>query len=217
MKRDIIYCLAVVLIGMTGNIFAEDISTASGMTYTNAKVIRVEPDGISCMHSRGITKLFFHELTPEMQQRFGYDPAKASAYRKNTIQAQAEWERRQQTAAQQQLAEQQQRLDAVRTSEKQKEAEQKIKSQSQFMRVEVLQILDGGGLAIPYDRVKGGFRPGRAQYVKEYGDALIFIEGLPATLVDGEEWKGNVSAIGVYQYESLDGGARTVRRYKAVE
>src|SRR6266404_7227737 len=60
--------------------FAEDIETLNHQVYKNATISRAEPDGIVVMHSAGIVKIPFSELTPEYAKRFGYDPAKAASF-----------------------------------------------------------------------------------------------------------------------------------------
>ncbi len=59
--------------------------TLSGKTYQNAKVIQVEPDGITIKYApdgAGLseTKLTFDELPANIQQMYGYDPQVAAAY-----------------------------------------------------------------------------------------------------------------------------------------
>ncbi|PYL80161.1 MAG: hypothetical protein DMF21_09955 [Verrucomicrobia bacterium] len=53
---------------------ADDFKTVDGKEYKNAKVSRVEPDGIVITFSGGIVKLPFAELSPEVQKRYGFDP-----------------------------------------------------------------------------------------------------------------------------------------------
>ena len=69
---------------------ADDITNLLGTVYKNVKIIRAEPDGITVMHSGGIAKLFFQELSPEIQQKFGYDSARANQYRASVQQARAQ-------------------------------------------------------------------------------------------------------------------------------
>ena len=61
--------------------FGEDITTLNGKTYSNIKIQRVEPDGLTIMHSAGVNKLFFGELPEEVRTKYGADPAKAALYR----------------------------------------------------------------------------------------------------------------------------------------
>jgi hypothetical protein len=55
-----------------------NIELPDGTSYTNCRVVAVDPDGINIAHSKGIAKCFFAELPSELRQRFGYDPAAAS-------------------------------------------------------------------------------------------------------------------------------------------
>jgi hypothetical protein len=47
---------------------ADDFRTIDGKEYKNVTVSRVEPDGIVITFSRGIVKLSFAELSPEIQK-----------------------------------------------------------------------------------------------------------------------------------------------------
>jgi chromosome segregation ATPase len=66
-------CLASVAV-------ADDFKTNAGKEYINVTVSRVEPDGIVVKTESGITKVYFTELPREVQERFHYDPQKATAY-----------------------------------------------------------------------------------------------------------------------------------------
>ena len=188
-----------------------------GVTYTNAKITRVEPDGITLTHSRGIAKIPFQELSDEIQKAYNYDPAKAASYRGMTIQAQAEWERQHAAATQQQLTQRQKHLDAIKNKETQHETEEKARSSAETCKVEILQILDGGCLAIPIERVWQREWDGSRIHEDQYKDQNIFIEGIPSNLVDGDTWQGRIAPNGVYQYGSISGAGMTVRKYKVVQ
>src|SRR5262249_9845416 len=58
---------------------AEDFKTTDGKEYKNAKITRVEPDGIVLMTKTGVSKVYFAELPKEVQERFHYNPEKAAA------------------------------------------------------------------------------------------------------------------------------------------
>jgi hypothetical protein len=60
---------------------ADDFKTIDGKEYKNAKVNRVEPDGIVITHSAGVAKIPFRELPKDVQERFGYDSAKIEGER----------------------------------------------------------------------------------------------------------------------------------------
>jgi chromosome segregation ATPase len=59
---------------------ADDFKTNAGKEYKNVTVSRVEPDGIVVKTKSGITKVYFAELPKEVQERFHYDPQKATAH-----------------------------------------------------------------------------------------------------------------------------------------
>jgi hypothetical protein len=52
--------------------------------YKNAKVSRVEQDGIVLIIKSGISKVYFAELPKDVQERFHYDPAKAAEFTSQT-------------------------------------------------------------------------------------------------------------------------------------
>lgn len=60
--------------------FAEDFKTTDGKEYKDATVTRIEPDGIVLRMKSGISKLYFTELSKDVQERFQYDAQKATAY-----------------------------------------------------------------------------------------------------------------------------------------
>jgi hypothetical protein len=69
----LIVCLASVAL-------ADDFKTNSGKEYKNAKVNRVDPDGIVLITKSGVSKIYFVELPRETQLRFHYDAQKAASY-----------------------------------------------------------------------------------------------------------------------------------------
>jgi hypothetical protein len=60
---------------------ADDFKTVNGKEYKNARVTRVEPDGILLKTKSGISKVYFTELPKEVQEGFHYDPAKAAQFK----------------------------------------------------------------------------------------------------------------------------------------
>jgi len=59
---------------------ADDFRLVTGKEYKNVAVTRVEPDGIVLKTKSGISKVYFLELPNDVQQRFHYNAAIASAY-----------------------------------------------------------------------------------------------------------------------------------------
>ena len=69
----LILCFATVAV-------ADDFKLVSGKEYKNVTVTRVEPDGIVLKTKSGISKVYFAELPKDVQERFHYNAAIASAY-----------------------------------------------------------------------------------------------------------------------------------------
>ena len=68
------------ILSLTTVAIADDFKLVSGKEYKNVTVIRVEPDGIVLKTKSGISKVYFVELPNDVQQRFHYNAAIASAY-----------------------------------------------------------------------------------------------------------------------------------------
>ena len=72
--------LTFLILLFTAASFADDFKTFNGKEYKDATVNRVEPDGIVVKTKSGMSKVYFVELPKEVQERFHYDPQKASTY-----------------------------------------------------------------------------------------------------------------------------------------
>lgn len=72
--------LFFLMVGFASVAVADDFKTNAGKEYKDATVTRVEPDGIVVKTKSGITKVYFTELPSDVQERFHYDPQKATAY-----------------------------------------------------------------------------------------------------------------------------------------
>src|SRR6266705_4251869 len=59
---------------------ADDFKTTDGKEYKNAKINRVEPDGIVISFSGGIVKIPFADLSQELQRKYNYDPEAAKQF-----------------------------------------------------------------------------------------------------------------------------------------
>ena len=57
-----------------------DLTTTTGKTYKQARVFRVEPDGITYMYAGGMSKIPFTELPEAVRKQYNYDPAAAKAF-----------------------------------------------------------------------------------------------------------------------------------------
>ena len=64
--------LAIIAMLSVSVALGDDIKTTNGKEYKDAKVTRVEPDGIVLLTKSGISKVYFNELPKELQDRFHY-------------------------------------------------------------------------------------------------------------------------------------------------
>jgi hypothetical protein len=74
----------ILILCFTSIAFADDFKTTDGKEYKNAKINRVEPDGIVISFSGGIVKIPFNELSAEIQKKYGYDSQAAADFQKQT-------------------------------------------------------------------------------------------------------------------------------------
>ena len=72
--------IAVLIFAAAAAAFSEDFKTVNGKEFKDATITRVEPDGIVVKTKSGMSKVYFAELPKEVQERFHYDPQKASTY-----------------------------------------------------------------------------------------------------------------------------------------
>src|SRR5438046_2013671 len=70
----------IVVVCFASIALADNFKTIDGKEYKNAKVSRVEPDGIVVITKSGVSKLYFVELPKDVQVRFHYDAQKAATY-----------------------------------------------------------------------------------------------------------------------------------------
>ena len=77
---------------------AEDFKTTNGKEYKDATITRVEGDGIVIRTKTGISKVYFTELSKDVQERFHYRAATPSAARREreAIKAEAKQDGRRQ-------------------------------------------------------------------------------------------------------------------------
>ena len=68
------------IFSVTAAALSDDFKTVNGKEFKDATITRVEPDGIVVKTKSGMSKVYFAELPKEVQERFHYDPQKASTY-----------------------------------------------------------------------------------------------------------------------------------------
>ena len=55
---------------------------AGEVVYYRVRVTKVSPRSISILHSKGIAQVMLEDLSPELQERFGYNTTAAEVYQK---------------------------------------------------------------------------------------------------------------------------------------
>jgi hypothetical protein len=78
--RAILAAAMLVLVAAAGSLaHAEDWTTTDGKVYKNVKVMKLEPDAVTILYSEGGALVPLATLSPELQEKFQYDPVKAKA------------------------------------------------------------------------------------------------------------------------------------------
>jgi hypothetical protein len=65
---------------MTPPACADDVTTLSGITYREVRMVRVDPDGVTWEHSTGICKVDFTDLPEAIRKSYHYDAEQAAAF-----------------------------------------------------------------------------------------------------------------------------------------
>lgn len=196
---------------------AMDIQTISGQVYSNVIVKRAEPDALVVMGAKGIFRIPFVELPTDVQNHFGYDKNAAEKYAAAVSrQRAAALRERHASTAQAEIAPQIRQLE--------KAIEQKrITVVGKVLSVNAQGVLltDSGKVQVyqkvdTSDKVKriDGPRTQTATKLKDVTNGEpIFICGIEEQLTDGEVWAGAAYPAGVYQYPSVGGALKTVKRF----
>lgn len=71
-----VFAVLFVLTGIVNSPGA-DLATLSGQIYKDASVTSHDAIGLNVAHAGGISRIPFTELSPEIQNQYGYDPQKA--------------------------------------------------------------------------------------------------------------------------------------------
>lgn len=175
--------------------------TVDGITYSNITWRTVTPATVSIFHQTGVASIPLEKLSPDLQRRFGYDPAKAATF----IQKRAEADAAAAKLAAERLAEEQKR-EAGQAAQRAHEEElnnlrhQLAGSAQQFMG-QVTDVFPDGLL------IFGG--------VPNWSDQPALLIGHPRQKLaaEGDHFICMASRYGVYEYKLALGGTRTVARW----
>ena len=73
--RSVTYWLAILAALSVSMVLAEDFKTTNGKEFKDATITRVEGDGIVIRTKTGISKVYFTELSKDVQERFHPRPS----------------------------------------------------------------------------------------------------------------------------------------------
>jgi hypothetical protein len=210
--------LSMVLTGLQFAV-ADDFKTIDGKEYKNAKVSRVEPDGIVIAFSGGIVKLPFTELPGDVQKKYGYDSGAAAAYS-------AEEHAKQAALAQQRKVEEQRRLEERQKYSSERPApspvapQQSQQSGASSMRGSMLDERPSGPTLAIYGNVLQNLDDGLLISVRETNSvgteripdgAPVLIVGKFPAFYDGDKIQAVGKLAGPYEYTNPRGAKRTAR------
>lgn len=71
------------------------LTTLDGRSFRDCVIVRIHPDALSFRHASGAARVDFEALDPSLRTRFGYDPQRAEAHRRQLAEAQAKAQARQ--------------------------------------------------------------------------------------------------------------------------
>ncbi|MDE1170283.1 MAG: hypothetical protein PW734_03595 [Verrucomicrobium sp.] len=209
-----------------GMALAEDhldsITTTDGKTYTDVVVKRSDPSGLDITHSGGAAHLLFEKLPADIEQKYGYDPAKSAAFK-------AAQQQEREAGAKELAAE----LDAKAIATALAKSE-KYGSGNVFQTTENGLLIKGSYYKttvgshiteVVIDQNKNTAFPSKiierqtvettnteAYHLGPKG-GLVFIECDPSGWVDEEEWTGIIYPIGTYSYTNVMGAKVSIPRF----
>jgi len=217
--KSVFSILNVSLLGLLSTVYAANIETEDGRIFIEATIKSVTPSTVTILHDHGISKVPLSAMSKEFRDEHGYDPAKDVEYKK------IEEENRKANAKI--------LSDRLREQERQdriKKILAEFDTQSKFVRFEIRQVVEDGGLGDAYceeeyteqvtTRSQTLLGPGMSKTynVTKTQTTLvgenIFISGI-SNAADGETWSGKIWPAGTYSYTNLQNARRTVRRWSS--
>jgi hypothetical protein len=192
-------------------VLADDFKTIDGKEYKNAKVSRVEPDGLVLMTKSGISKVYFSELPKEVQERFHYDPEKVAEYtaqsvegNKRFLQQRAEERQKQADERAKYWGEHPTPAPVISESMHGGALDERPRGPSLVIYASVLNVVDQGLLVIVHGSPIGG-----AERIPE--GATVLLMGKFPGIYDQDKVQAQGTLVGSYEYTSVSGAKKTAR------
>ncbi len=194
----------------------EEIVTTTNQTYSNVSITRVEPDGLVVATEYGVEKIPFSILPAETQQKYRYDPEKASRHQ-TALQA----------AAQRRQADLQAQMQQAKARRYERADEQALEGAATQVQGKVLSTTAKGVLltevqvevreVVPVE-VSRNPLSGAPHYERRKVARMVqykepvFIYGVGG-MVDGETFSARVYPAPNFGYRSLIGAEKQVRGF----
>lgn len=205
-----------------------EIVTTDGKKYSGVTIRKIEPDGLSILHSSGVAKVPFEKLPEDIRVKYGYDEADAAEHRAKLAEAEKRMAEAQQAAREKQREES--REEEVK--EVDKEFAAKLTKAAKMMKVNAHQndrigligdITEGTLSSEPVRNTLGSIVSRKPKWIYKTQPVAGVIAGAKGAVVVetalGNEihWEGKAWRIGLIQYMTGQGLLRTCPLYTASE
>jgi hypothetical protein len=101
------------------------LTTLTGDTYKNCRILKVTPETMTVMHDAGVSKISFENLSDEWRTKFRYDPAKAEEFARAEEQRAKEAAEKREVAMKKQQLREEEKMDILVARERQRLAAEK--------------------------------------------------------------------------------------------
>lgn len=78
--RVCVYSFVVLMAAGTGGYAAQSLKTTTGRSFSDVRVLQVDPNGVTIRHKDGVAKVLFDDLSKSDRQKFRYNEDKARDY-----------------------------------------------------------------------------------------------------------------------------------------
>lgn len=196
------------------------LTLTTGKKYESVTIRKIEPDGIRIMYAGGMAKIPYEKLTEELQKEFGgFDADKAAAFRKGDAKKQGKAR-----AAAANLEREIRQVQQGNATKKAADAKMAARLKTAVKKeLFVFNITKGGMLVnnVRYSSSSSGLARigagGRVAPVrKSKGSSIFYLKGDTSGLVDGQYIEAYVIPSGTFQYNTVQGGRKTVIAYDLV-
>ena len=210
---------------MATYIAADTIITRDGVVYERARVMHANPDSLTIMHSAGIVTVPFSDLPDDLQEQYGYDPERLREQRRQAAMRRVLDEKSYDVIAtltqvlpDGALAQ----ITEIKTTVTERHHPAVVETVRTPPRTATHRRIDGSTYEV--QTAPGSSRQvvRRQAYTSIHTnrfhtkwDQTAFLTGIPHGYVDGDTWRGKIWFSGTYDYTSVMGASRRVRKYTA--